>query len=45
MMKPLAIRTAVETICGPDLKTVEEKAKSRAETIFSPLKATFQFLD
>ena len=38
-------RIAVETICGPNLKTIQEKAELRAQTIFSPLKATFQILD
>ena len=38
-------RTAVETICGPSLKAIQVQAESRAQTIFSPLKATFEFLD
>ena len=44
-IRPIEPKTAVETICGPNLKTVQEKAELRAQTIFSPIKATFQFLD
>ena len=45
MIAPMASRTAVETICGPNLKTIQEKAELRAQAIFSPAKATFQILD
>jgi len=45
MLAPMAARTAVETICGPNLKTIQEKAELRAQAIFSPSKAIFQILD